>query len=109
VYEQFLGLAEEARDRGRAVVVWSYPRGSQLSKEGETAIDVVAYAAHIAAQLGAHVIKVKLPSANTEQGEAQKAYTKAAVPLNSLAEGVRHVGSSAFNAPRILFCWVVAS
>ena len=102
MYEQLRGLAEEAKDHGLAVVVWSYPRGSQLSKEGETAIDVVAYAAHIAAQLGAHVIKVKLPSANIEQGEAQKAYTKAAVPLNSLAERVRHVVQSAFNGRRIV-------
>src|SRR6059036_3374812 len=102
MYGQLRALAEEAKSHGLAVVVWSYPRGSQLSKEGETAIDVVAYAAHIAAQLGAHVIKVKLPSANIEQGEAQKAYTKAAVPLNSLAERVRHVVQSAFNGPRIV-------
>src|SRR5512138_3498338 len=61
MYEQLRGIAEEAKDCGLAVVVWSYPRGSALSKEGETAIDVVAYAAQIAAQLGAHVIKVKLP------------------------------------------------
>ena len=50
------------RAHGLAVVVWSYPRGSGISKEGETAIDVVAYAAQIAAQLGAHVVKVKPPT-----------------------------------------------
>ena len=62
MYEQLRDIAEEAKACGLAVVVWSYPRGSGLSKEGETAIDVVAYAAQIAAQLGAHVIKVKLPT-----------------------------------------------
>src|SRR5438094_8177362 len=102
MYEQLRALAEEAKNHGLAVVVWSYPRCSGLSKAGDAAIDVVAYAAHIAAQLGAHVIKVKLPSANIEQGEAQKAYTKAAVPLNSLAERVRHVVQSAFNGRRIV-------
>ena len=102
MYEQLRALAEEAKSHGLAVVVWSYPRGSQLSKEGETAIDVVAYAAHIAAQLGAHVIKVKLPTAHIEQAEAQKAYTKAAVPINTLAERVRHVVQSTFNGRRIV-------
>src|SRR5262249_28359308 len=66
-YGQLRALAEDAKRRGLAVIVWSYPRGSGLSKEGETALDVTAYAAHIAAQLGAHVIKVKLPSGHLEQ------------------------------------------
>jgi fructose-bisphosphate aldolase, class I len=102
MYEELRELAEEAKSHGLAVVVWSYPRGSELSKEGETAIDVVAYAAHIAAQLGAHVIKVKLPSAHIEQAEAQKAYTKAAVPIGTLAERVHHVVQSSFNGRRIV-------
>lgn len=102
MYEQLRGLAEEAKSRGLAVVVWSYPRGSELSKDGETAIDVVAYAAHIAAQLGAHVIKVKLPTAHIEQAEAAKAYAKAAVPIATLAERVRHVVQSSFNGRRIV-------
>ncbi|MGH7682181.1 MAG: class I fructose-bisphosphate aldolase, partial [Candidatus Eiseniibacteriota bacterium] len=62
MYEQIRALAEGAKRMGLAVVVWSYPRGSGISKAGETAIDVVAYAAQIAAQLGAHVLKVKLPT-----------------------------------------------
>jgi fructose-bisphosphate aldolase, class I len=61
MYQQLREIAEEAKDYGLAVVVWSYPRGSVLSKEGETAIDVVAYAAQIAAQLGAHVIRSSSP------------------------------------------------
>ena len=64
-------LAAEAKSYGLAVVVWSYPRGGKLSKEGETAIDVTAYAAHMAALLGAHIIKVKPPSAHLEQSEAE--------------------------------------
>jgi class I fructose-bisphosphate aldolase len=102
MYEQLRALAEEAKRCGLAVVVWSYPRGSGMSKEGETAIDVVAYAAHIAAQLGAHIIKVKLPTSHIEQPEAQKAYTKAGVPIGTLAERVRHVVQSAFDGRRIV-------
>ncbi len=81
MYEQLREITEEAKSVGLAVVVWSYPRGSSLSKEGETAIDVVAYAAHIAAELGAHVIKVKLPSAHLELAEAKKVYEKERIPI----------------------------
>ncbi len=102
MYQQLRAAAEEAKAHGLAVVVWSYPRGSSLSKEGETALDVAAYAAQIAAQLGAHVIKVKLPSAHIEQPEAKKAYEKAAVPSATLAERVRHVIQSAFDGHRIV-------
>ena len=102
MYEQLRAIAHEAKAKGLAVVVWSYPRGSDLSKAGETAIDVVAYAAQIAAQMGAHVIKVKLPSGHIELGEARKAYQKHHVPIATPAERVRHVVQSAFDAKRIV-------
>jgi class I fructose-bisphosphate aldolase len=102
MYEQLRQLAEEAKRVGLVVVVWSYPRGSGISKAGETAIDVVAYAAQIAAQLGAHVIKVKLPTEHVEQEEARKAYEKNAIPIGTLAERVRHVVQSSFDGRRIV-------
>ena len=102
MYEQLRAIAEEAKSCGLAVVVWSYPRGSGLSKEGETAMDVVAYAAQIAAQLGAHVIKVKLPSAHLEQAAAKKVYEAEQVPIKTLAERVRHVVQSSFDGRRIV-------
>ncbi len=102
MYSQARALAEEAKQAGLMVVIWSYPRGSGLSKEGETAIDVTAYAAHIAAQLGAHIIKVKLPSAHIEQAAARKVYEAQAIPLGTLAERVRHVVQAAFNGRRIV-------
>jgi class I fructose-bisphosphate aldolase len=102
MYSTLRDLAQEAKANGLAVVVWSYPRGSGLSKEGETAIDVTAYAAHIAAQLGAHVVKVKLPSAHLEQAAAKKVYESQSVPVGTLAERVRHVVQSTFNGRRIV-------
>ena len=102
MYEQLQVIAEEAKEHGLAVVVWSYPRGSGLSKEGETAVDVVAYAAQIAAQLGAHIIKVKLPSAHLELPAAKKVYEAEKVPIQTLAERVRHVVQSAFDGRRIV-------
>lgn len=85
-YEQLRAISEEARAAGLAVVVWSYPRGLGLSKEGETALDVVAYAAQIAAQLGAHIIKVKLPSEHLERPEAEKMYIEYSIARATLAE-----------------------
>jgi class I fructose-bisphosphate aldolase len=102
MYEQLREIAEEAKNVGLAVVVWSYPRGSSLSKEGETAIDVVAYAAQIAAQLGAHIIKVKLPTAHLEQAAAKKVYEAEQVPIKTLSERVKHVVQSAFAGRRIV-------
>ena len=102
MYEQLRAIAEEAKQRGLAVVVWSYPRGSSISKEGETAMDIVAYAAQIAAQLGAHIIKVKLPSAHLEQAAAKKVYEASQVPIKTLADRVKHVVQSAFDGRRIV-------
>jgi class I fructose-bisphosphate aldolase len=101
-YEQLRELIAEARAAGLVVVVWSYPRGGGLSIEGETALDVTSYAAHIAAQLGAHIIKVKLPTAHLEQEEARKVYEAQHVPLEPLTERVRHVIQSTFNGRRIV-------
>jgi class I fructose-bisphosphate aldolase len=102
MYQQCREMIRQAKAYGLAAVVWSYPRGSSLSKEGETAIDVVAYAAQIAAQLGAHVIKVKPPTQHVEQPEARKVYEKQNVPVSTLAERVRHVVQSAFDGKRIV-------
>lgn len=102
MYEAFREIAAEAKETGLVVVVWSYPRGAGLSKAGETAIDVIAYAAQIAAQLGAHLIKVKLPAAHIEQEESKKVYEKIKIPIQTLAERVRHVVQSAFDGRRIV-------
>ena len=102
MYEEIRDMAVEAKSNGLAVVIWSYPRGSGLSKDGETALDVTAYAAHIAAQLGAHIIKVKLPTGHLEQAAAKKVYESTQVPSGTLAERVRHVVQAAFNGRRIV-------
>jgi fructose-bisphosphate aldolase, class I len=101
-YEDLRALTEEAKRKGLAVVVWSYPRGAGVSKDGETAVDVAGYAAQIAAQLGAHVIKVKPPKDLVEGAEAKKVFEKYAIPTKTLADRVRHVVQSAFNGKRIV-------
>lgn len=102
MYEEIRELAAEAKDCGLAVVIWSYPRGEGLSKEGETALDVVAYAAHIAAQMGANLIKIKPPSDHLEVAAAKKVYEAQDIPRGTLSDRVRHVVQSAFDGRRIV-------
>jgi class I fructose-bisphosphate aldolase len=102
LYEQVRAIAEEAKRNGLVVVIWSYARGGDLTKQGETAIDVIAYCAQIAAQLGAHIIKVKLPSDHIAQEAARKVYEAQGVPIGTLAERVSHLVQSAFNGRRIV-------
>jgi len=102
MYEQARAIAEEAKRYGLVMVIWSYPRGSGLSTAGETAIDVVAYAAQIAAQLGAHIIKVKLPTDHLEKEAARKVYQDQKIPIATLTERVRHVVQSTFDGRRIV-------
>jgi class I fructose-bisphosphate aldolase len=101
-YENLRELILEAKAVGLPTVVWSYPRGAGLSKEGETAVDVAGYAAQIAAQLGAHIIKVKPPKKHLEVKEAAAAFEKAQIPIETLADRVREVVRSAFNGRRIV-------
>jgi class I fructose-bisphosphate aldolase len=100
--EEIRELAEEAKSVGLAVVIWSYPRGGFLSKPGETAIDICAYAAHMAALLGAHIIKVKLPSDHLELPEAKKAYEAENIAIGDLATRVAHVKQTTFNGKRLV-------
>jgi class I fructose-bisphosphate aldolase len=102
MFEEISELREEAAAKGVPTVIWSYPRGEDLSKAGETAIDVGAYAAQIAALLGAHVIKIKLSTDHLEQGEAKKVYEKYGIEISSGAARVRHCMQAAFNGRRIV-------
>lgn len=95
-------MAAEAKDAGLAVVIWSYPRGGDISKEGETAIDIVAYAAHMAALIGAHIIKVKPPTSHIELTEAKKVYSSEKIPIDSLTARIEHIVQSCFKGKRLV-------
>ena len=103
--EEIRELAQEAKSYGLAVVIWSYPRGGNLSKQGETAIDVTSYACHIAALLGANIIKVKPPSEYIEQTEAKKIYEQhdlASKASSGLKERIEIVKKAAFDGRRLV-------
>ena len=100
--EEIAELSCEAKAKGLAVVIWSYPRGGMLSKDGETAIDICGYAAHMAALLGATIIKVKLPTAHLENKDAKKVYEEKKIPIATMAERVKHVVQCCFNGKRVV-------
>ena len=100
--EEIRELAEEAKSVGLAVVIWSYPRGGDLSKSGETAMDVTAYAAHMATLLGAHIIKVKPPTDTLEQDEAKKVYKAQKIDISTLPKRIAHVVESCFAGRRLV-------
>ncbi len=100
--EEIREMAEEAKAVGLAVVVWSYPRGGELTKPGETALDICAYAAHMAALLGAHIIKVKPPTDHLELDEAKKVYESEKIPMGTLAERIAHVKQATFGGRRLV-------
>lgn len=102
MYETLQYMTQLAKMNGLAVVVWSYPRGGGMSKEAETAVDVVAYAAHIAAQLGANMIKVKPPTEKIGLEENVKVYKENNIKIDTLEDRVRHVLQAAFNGRRVV-------
>ena len=99
---EFQDMAAEAKALGLAVVLWSYPRGGALSKDGETGFDISTYAAHMAALLGAHIIKVKPPTAYLEKEAARQVYEAQNIASNTLAERIRHIVDSCFNGRRMV-------
>ncbi|OCA06400.1 class I fructose-bisphosphate aldolase [Wolbachia endosymbiont of Trichogramma pretiosum] len=92
--EEARKIIAEAKSCGLAVVLWSYPRGEGISKEGETAVDVIAYAAHIAALLGANIIKVKLPTNHMEREKIEN--------IESLFKRIEYIKKSCFAGKRIV-------
>jgi class I fructose-bisphosphate aldolase len=91
-----------AKDVGLPTVIWSYPRGEDLPTEGETAIDICTYATQIAALLGAHIIKVKLPTRQVEARDVAELYKKAGMPLETLADRIKLVMKAAFDGRRMV-------
>jgi len=102
MFEEIVEMRREAAACGVATVIWSYPRGEAVSKAGETAADISAYAAHIAALLGAHIIKVKLSTDHLEQPEAKKAYEANGIDISTQAARVADCVRSSFDGRRLI-------
>ena len=102
MFEEISAMREEAAAKGVATVIWSYPRGEALTKAGETGIDIAAYAAQIAALIGAHIIKIKLSTDHLELAEAKKVYEAQNIDIASQAARVKHCMDASFAGRRIV-------
>ncbi len=102
MFEEISAMREEAAAKGVATVIWSYPRGEAISKDGETAIDIAAYGAQIAALLGAHIIKIKLSTDHLELPEAKTVYEAQGIDIATQTERVRHCMQASFAGRRIV-------
>ena len=100
--EELREISLKAKSRGLMTVVWSYPRGGKVTKDGETALDIIAYAAHMAALMGATIIKVKLPTAHIDLDAAKDTYAKNNIPGDTGADRVRHIMQAAFAGKRVV-------
>lgn len=92
-FRQFSAVRQEAEKFGMPVIVWAYPRGSAVeSKGGKDSLFAIDYAARVAQELGADVIKLNIPK--VQGGPSEK--TPAAYRRDwTEEEAVRHVIGSA--------------
>lgn len=101
--EQARELVADARRAGLIVVFWVYPRGVGIPDGKETTTDIIAYGATLGANLGGHIIKVKLPTTEgygLASNEKLDIYTNRS--LETLADRVEVVVKSAYNGHRII-------
>ena len=92
-FDQFRRVREEAARLGMPVVVWAYPRGEAVAKRGgRDSLYAIDYAARVALELGADIVKVNYPVPSEKDAESPP-------PYNSLhlaaAEAFRKVVESA--------------
>ena len=93
-FEQFRKVREDADRFGMPIIVWSYPRGEAIdTKGGRDSFYAVDYAARVANELGADIVKVNVPKINPENdAKAPKPYNAMQV---SVEDAVRQVIESA--------------
>ena len=101
--EELRDIIREAKSHGLAAVVWSYPRGGKVSKgDARPRSTSSAYAAHMAALMGANIIKVKPPSDELDLDAAKKVYEAEDIDRSTLAARIRHVMKCAFAGKRLV-------
>ena len=99
--EQACNLFRDAKEAGLITVLWSYARGS-MSKKGETAANVISYAAHMACLCGADIVKVKLPTSYLEEDSTKEVFIKNNIKIDTIEDRVKLIKKSCFNGRRIV-------
>jgi class I fructose-bisphosphate aldolase len=102
--EDFLQVGKIRRDcdrYGMPLVIWAYPRGREIEKKGgRDSFYAIDYAARVAMEMGADVVKLNMPKLNPEKDK------NAPAPYNEMqvtqAEAIRHCVESAGRALVVL-------
>ncbi len=94
---QFRKVREDADRYGLPVIVWAYPRGEAIeTKGGRESLYAIDYAARVASEAGADIVKINVPKIDPEKDAASPK------PYNSMhvtrEEAVRMVVESAGKA-----------
>ncbi len=95
--EQARDVIREANLHGLPSIVWAYPRGAGIVRGHETAIDIIGYAVHIAATIGAHIIKTKIPSNKVADDS-----NDINCDINSTSSRIEYIMKCAFDKKRIV-------
>ncbi len=70
-FVQFRKVREDADRYGMPVIVWAYPRGEAIdAKGGRDSLYAVDYAARVASEVGADIVKLNVPKINPEKDQA---------------------------------------
>jgi fructose-bisphosphate aldolase, class I len=92
-FEQFRRIREDAARLGMPVIVWAYPRGEAVAKKGgKESLFAIDYAARVALELGADVVKVNFPVPSEKDADSPAPYNTMKL---SASEAFRKVVESA--------------
>ncbi|MGZ8666873.1 MAG: class I fructose-bisphosphate aldolase, partial [Solirubrobacterales bacterium] len=90
---QLKGVREDCDRYGMPLVIWSYPRGSAINqKGGQLSFYAVDYAARMAMEMGADVVKLNMPDPGEKDKDSPAPYNEMDV---SQDEAIQHCVESA--------------
>jgi class I fructose-bisphosphate aldolase len=90
MFKEFSAICEEAHAAGIPAICWMYPRGINVTNEFST--EILAYAARVAMELGADIVKIK----NNGDNEAMAWVVKCAGKTKVVIAGGPHVSEQEF-------------
>jgi fructose-bisphosphate aldolase, class I len=92
-FVQFSKVRQDAERCGIPVIMWAYPRGASMEKKGgRDCFYAVDYAARVAQELGADVVKVNVPKITGKETDSPAPYNELQLSMKDMLE---HVVASA--------------
>jgi class I fructose-bisphosphate aldolase len=93
-FAQFERVREDATRLGMPVIVWAYPRGEAVAKKGgKESLYAIDYAARVALELGADIVKVNFPVPSDKDADSPAPYnTLKLTPAQAFRKVVESAG-----------------